>query len=197
MSKIAVILTQGFADWEYALIAGTGGPFFNMQVEFFAPEAEELTSQGGLTAIVLRTLDEIKGFQPNVIVVVGGTIWESEKAPDISSLLQSHHEKGVTVSGICGGTLALARAGLLNEVAHTSNNAVYLKQNVQHYTGEQNYCDSAVAISAGNVISAPGIAPVSFSAAVFEAAGLNADALQQFRAMLAAEHTQHTQELMS
>ena len=27
MKKIAVVLTQGFADWEYALIGGAGGHF--------------------------------------------------------------------------------------------------------------------------------------------------------------------------
>ena len=25
--KVAIVLTSGFADWEYALIAGVGGPF--------------------------------------------------------------------------------------------------------------------------------------------------------------------------
>ncbi|MGG9998799.1 DJ-1/PfpI family protein [Pseudovibrio ascidiaceicola] len=188
MTKIAVILTQGFADWEYALIAGTGGPFFGMQVEFFTPQAGEVKSQGGLAAIVSRRLDEIRAFEPSVIVVVGGTIWESEQAPDIADLLRAHHERGVAVAGICGGTLALARAGLLNEVSHTSNNAEFLQQNAQNYRGVAHYHPSASAISDRGVISAPGTAPVSFTAAVFEAAGLASDALQQFNAMLGAEH---------
>ena len=33
-----------------------------------------------------------------------------------------------SVAGICGGTLALARAGLLNDVAHTSNDLAFLEQ---------------------------------------------------------------------
>ncbi|KZK87582.1 putative protease YdeA [Pseudovibrio sp. Ad13] len=188
MTKIAVILTQGFADWEYALIAGTGGPFFGMQVEFFTPQVGEVKSQGGLAAIVSRKLDEIRTFEPSVIVVVGGTIWETEQAPDIADLLRAHHERGGAVAGICGGTLALARAGLLNEARHTSNNAEFLQQNAKNYKGAEHYQSSASTISDRGVISAPGTAPVSFAAAVLEAAGLATDALQQFKAMLGAEH---------
>ncbi|WP_299947115.1 DJ-1/PfpI family protein [uncultured Microbulbifer sp.] len=188
MTKIAVILTQGFADWEYALIAGTGGPFYGMQIEFFAPQAEQLVSQGGLTVVISRQLNEIDDFQPAIIVVVGGTLWETTQAPDITSLLSTHHKQGGTVAGICGGTLALAWAGIFNDADHTSNSAAFLKQHVQGYSGEKHYRESAAAVSDQGVISAPGTAPVSFTAAVFEAAGLPADTLMQFRAMLAAEH---------
>ncbi len=188
MTRIAVILTQGFADWEYALIAGTGGPFFGMQVEFFAPQAGEVKSQGGLPAIVSRRLEEIRAFEPAVIVVVGGTIWDTDKAPDIADLLRAHHQRDIPIAGICGGTLALARAGLLDEVAHTSNDLEFLQRNAKGYKGAVHFRPSPSAVADGGIISAPGTVPVSFAAAVFEAAGLEADALQQFKAMLSAEH---------
>ena len=47
MAKVAVLLTQGFADWEYALIGGTGGPFYGLDIQYFAPVAGEIRSQGG------------------------------------------------------------------------------------------------------------------------------------------------------
>ncbi|SDR21234.1 DJ-1/PfpI family protein [Pseudovibrio sp. Tun.PSC04-5.I4] len=188
MTKLAVILTQGFADWEYALVAGTGGPFFGFDVQFFAPHAGEVRSQGGLAAVVSNRLEEIAKFEPAVIVVVGGTIWETDEAPDIAELLKAQHANGGAVAGICGGTLALARAGLLNETAHTSNNAEFLTQNAKGYSGAEQYRDSAAAVSSDRIITAPGIAPVSFTAAIFENAGLNTEALQQFKSMLAAEH---------
>jgi hypothetical protein len=43
-------------------------------------------------------------------------------------------------------------------------------------------------VSAEGVITAAGVAPVSFAAEVFAAAGLPPDQVDQFRAMLAAEH---------
>ena len=59
MGKIAVVLTQGFADWEYALIGGTGGSFYGLDVQYFSPEVGLLQSQGGLTATVSQNLDEL------------------------------------------------------------------------------------------------------------------------------------------
>ncbi len=46
MGKVAVVLTQGFADWEYALLAGTGGPFYGFDIRYFAPEAGQVRSLG-------------------------------------------------------------------------------------------------------------------------------------------------------
>ncbi len=188
MSKVAIVLTQRFADWEYALIAGTGGSFYGLDVQYFAPEAGEICSQGGLVAIVLRNLDEISTWQPEALVVVGGEIWATDDAPDVGKILKAQHNDGGVVAGICGGTLALARTGLLNEIPHTSNDADFLDQNAAGYSGSEHYCESASAISRGRVITAPGTAPVSFTAAVFESIGLDQETVLQFKKMMAAEH---------
>ncbi|MEM8578928.1 MAG: DJ-1/PfpI family protein [Pseudomonadota bacterium] len=189
MSKIALLLTPGFADWEYAYIAGIGGPFYGLDVQFFALEPGDLTSQGGLAAHVTAAASEIEAFAPNVLAVIGGMIWDSAAAPDVSAPLKAQIAAGGTVAGICGGTLALARAGLLDEVAHTSNAADLLAEGVPAYAGAAHYVDSPRAIVAGQIITAPGTAAGSFAACIFTAAGLDADTTDQFRAMLAAEHT--------
>jgi putative intracellular protease/amidase len=189
MAKIAVVLTLGFADWEYALIGGTGGPFYGLDVQYFSSETGKITSQGGLTVIVSQGLDELTAWQPNVVVVVGGTAWETDNAPDISSLLNAQHARGVHIAGICGGTLALARAGLLDTESHTSNDAEFLKRNAANYSGKAHYQASAAALSSGRVITAPGTAPASFTAEVFKAAGVPTETVSQFREMMAAEHS--------
>lgn len=150
MPKIAMILTPGFADWEYAYIAGTDCPFYDMSVGFFAPTPGEVVSQGGLA---------------------------------------TQHERNCTVAGICGGTLALARAGLLDDVRHTSNAPSFLADNAPEYAGAPRYEARPAAIMDDHIITAPGTAATSFAAKVFEAAGLDAQAVQQFRAMTAAEHS--------
>ncbi|MEH6631473.1 MAG: DJ-1/PfpI family protein [Halopseudomonas aestusnigri] len=188
MTKIAIVLTQGFADWEYALIAGTGGPYYGLDVQFFSTEAGEVHSMGGLVAVVSQKLNEIATWSPDVIVVVGGTIWASEVAPDVGELLKAHHTNGGIVAGICGGTLALARAGLLNEIQHTSNDENFLNQNAEGYSGAERFCKSASAIIDNRVITAPGTAPVSFTAAILESSGLGEDTALQFKKMMAAEH---------
>lgn len=186
--KVALILTPGFADWEYAFIAGVGGPFYGLDVAFFAPQPGTLCSQGGLTAVVEKGVDEVADWHPSAIVVVGGTVWETAHAPDISVLLKEQLERGVTVAGICGGTLALARAGLLNDRAHTSNDADFLTRNAANYAGQSHFVASASAVVDSHVITAPGTAPVSFSARVFGALGVDEDTVRQFKAMMAAEH---------
>lgn len=189
MAKVAVILAQGFADWEYALIAGTGGPFFGLDVQFFTPETGEVCSQGGLVTVISQSIDDLSKWSPNIVVVIGSTIWTSEEAPDVSELLKTQHADGGVVAGICGGTVALARAGLLNETPHTSNEVNYLTENAQGYSGSDQYCVSASAVSGNRVITAPGTAPVSFTAAVFESIGLDKESVQQIRSMMAAEHS--------
>ncbi|MEZ7196942.1 DJ-1/PfpI family protein [Pseudodesulfovibrio karagichevae] len=188
MKKVAIILTQGFADWEYGLIAGAGGPFYGLNIRFFAPAAGEVRSMGGLSAIVAHGVEAVPEWAPGVIVVVGGTIWETEDAPVLDDLLLAHHSKGGIVAGICGGTLALARAGLLDDVRHTSNDADYLHRHAPGYTGSALFRPEPVAVTDNRVITAPGTAPVGFAAAIFESAGLDHDAAEAFRRMLAAEH---------
>lgn len=188
MAKIAVVLTEGFADWEYALIGGTGRPFYGFDVQYFAPEGGAVQSQGGLKAAVGQDMDDLATWQPDVVAVVGGMIWETAQAPDISDALIATRTRGATVAGICGGTLALARAGLLDDAAHTSNDADFLIQNATDYGGAANYMASASAVSSDGMITAAGTAPVSFAAAVFEAVGLPEETVAQFRQMMATEH---------
>jgi len=188
MSKVAVVLVQGFADWEYALIGGTGGPFYGLDIQYFTPVIGEIRSQGGLTTIVTQDLEALEKWKPDAIVVVGGMLWETSDAPDISSILKAQYARGAVVAGICGGTLALARAELLNDVHHTSNEPDFLSQNADGYEGAERYMSSPSAISEDRVITAPGTAPVSFTAAVFEGVGLDQRKVAQFKAMMAAEH---------
>ncbi|MEM8658847.1 MAG: DJ-1/PfpI family protein [Pseudomonadota bacterium] len=182
MPRVAVLLTPGFADWEYAPLAGAGRGYFDLDVGFFGPDPA--VSMGGLSATGLAPFEDVAAFKPDVIAVIGGTIWETDEAPDISTLLKT----GPTIAGICGGTLALARAGLLDTAPHTSNAADYLTAHAPAYAGSDAYLESAIAVTAPQLITASGTAPISFAAAVFDAAGVPSDQIAQFRAMMAAEH---------
>ncbi|MBK4993425.1 ThiJ/PfpI [Pseudomonas sp. S37] len=188
MARVALLLTPGFADWEYALIAGTGAPFYGLELDFFAPSPGQFRSQGGLAVTVDHDLLQCLAWQPDVVAVIGGLLWEGEQAPDLGSFLQACHTRGATLAGICGGTLALARAGLLDTVAHTSNNPQYLQQHAANYAGQARYQSTPAAVVAERIITAPGPAPVSFTCAVLQAAGVAQEAVGQFRSMLAAEH---------
>ena len=188
MARISLILTPGFADWEYAFIAGTASPFYGIDVRFFAPTTGQINSQGGLAVTIDSNLQQSLDWKPDVVAVIGGMVWESVEAPDIRDFLHASRSDGATIAGICGGTLALARAGLLDDIPHTSNSADFLQENAVSYEGHARYQNSRVAVVADRIITAPGPAPVSFTCAVFEGAGLSSEIISQFRSMLAAEH---------
>lgn len=187
MTKIALLLSPGFADWEYAFIAGTGGPFYGLSISFFATSPGKLTSQGGLVCDVPLGLEDLIQWNPDAVVIVGGMVWETDAAPDLRPVLQGQFQKGGAVAGICGGTLALARAGVLDDVSHTSNNAEFL-ESAENYQGRSHYLDSASAVETNRIVTAPGTAPISFTAEVFRLAGLDSDIVRQFREMMAQEH---------
>ncbi|SDX86176.1 DJ-1/PfpI family protein [Ruegeria halocynthiae] len=188
MAKVALVLTDDFADWEYAMIGGIGGSFYGLEVAYFSPTPGQLSSMGGMTVVVSNGLEELALWQPDVVAVIGGTVWDSEAAPDISDLLVTQYENGVPVGGICGGTLALARSGLLNAEPHTSNEGDFLIKNAVGYDGVSNYVQSKTAVSSDRVVTAPGTAPVSFAAAIFEVAGVPQETVSQFKDMITAEH---------
>jgi len=185
---VAILLTPGFADWEYALIAGAGRPFYGLEVRFFGVEAGPLASQGGLAATVPAGLAELERWRPGVVVLVGGTAWTGAGAPKLHDLPVRLHGQGTVLAGICGGTLGLARAGLLEDVRHTSNAPGFLAEHTPTYRGAAHYVESAAAVSDNRVITAPGTAPASFAAAIFASAGVREERVAQFRAMMAAEH---------
>src|SRR5207249_3047720 len=70
------------------------------------------------------------------------------------------------VAAICAATLAVGRAGLLNERRHTSNMRGYLERHVPEYEGQSHYVDS-LAVRDRHLITASGLGAVDFARAVF------------------------------
>ena len=135
MPRVGLILTPGFSDWEYAFIAGTASPYYGIDVRFFASATGQFRSQGGLAVTVDSSLQQCLDWKPDVVAVIGGMVWERAEAPDIRAFLHASRSSGATIAGIWGGTLALARASLLDTVPHTSNSADFLQQNAVGYKG--------------------------------------------------------------
>lgn len=87
-------------------------------------------------------------------------------------------DAGVPVAAICGATAGLARAGLLNDHAHTSAAPEYLA--ATGYTGGAHYRDSRAVID-GDLITAGPQSPVQFACAVLRRLGLaSEDVLQAY-----------------
>ena len=185
MLAITIILTEGFSDWEIATLGGVGRAFYDAEIHFSSPYGGPVSSVAGMT------IASTPVFQPpksGVVVVCGGPVWESNAAPDIADQLHTAYGNGCTVAGICGGTIALVRAKLLDHFRHTSNGAGYLQKFAPHYAGADYYVDQPFAVRDQSIITAPAPAPASFASEILIAAGLEEAAAKQMRAMLALEH---------
>lgn len=188
MTTIVTILTPGYADWETALLNAVARSFYGVETRFATPGGKPVTSSGGLHVTPDLAVEDIDVDAVDGLVVNGGSAWSQPDAPDIGRVLIAARDAGKAVAGICDATLALARAGLLDTVAHTSNSAENLAPT--GYRGASHYQDRPRAVVAGKIVTAPGTAPVSFMAGVMETLGLRDDNLDYYRGLHAAEHTQ-------
>lgn len=186
MTRLAVLFAQGFADWECAHPMSSGRAYFGFDIVVATPGGEQVISAGGIKVTPDISMEALVGADFDALVVCGGTIWRSEAAPDISALVGSFSREGKLIAGICDGVLALARTGYLNDREHTGNGAEALI--TEGYNGQAKYLEGPRAVRSEGLVTAAGVAPVSFMAEVFRALGFGGEELDFYLGMLAAEH---------
>ena len=186
MTTIVTILTEGYADWETALLNAAARSYFHIDTKFATPGGKPVTSSGGLRVTPDMAVEDIDVKAIDALVVNGGAAWSKPDAPDIGKVLAAARDAGKTVAGICDGTLALASAGLLDDVEHTSNSSDNLAPT--GYQGAAHYRDQPDAVVSGKIVTAPGTAPVSFMGGVLQTLGLRDENLNYYLGMYAAEH---------
>jgi putative intracellular protease/amidase len=187
MARALIVLTEGFADWECALLMAAGRAHLGLAVETASPDGGPLVSQGGLAVTPDRALAAADPARHDALVLCGGEAWTTPSAPDMATTLRAFAGAGRVVAGICAGTRPLAAAGLLDTRAHTSNAAHFLA-GVPAYGGAAHYRDGPRAVADAGVVTAPGTAPVSFAVAVLEALGFGSPDLTHYAGLFSAEH---------
>lgn len=159
------------ADWEPAFaIAGINHPLFENQscfrVKTVGITKEPVTTIGGITILPDITLDELEPSQSAMLILPGSDDWIEGKYTEVVIKAQAFLAAHVPVAAICGATVALARAGMLNSRLHTSNDLQYLKM-TSGYVGEQFY-QKELAVTDSNLITANGVAPLDFAYHIFK-----------------------------
>ncbi|MGE8451782.1 MAG: type 1 glutamine amidotransferase family protein [Pseudomonadales bacterium] len=188
MTRAITIICDNFADWETALINATGRGYYGFDCRYASPKGAIVTSMGGLRVTPDLTLEDIRLDEVDLLMVCGGTAWQSDQAPDVGDLLRAAQARNIVIAGICDGTRELARAGVLDAVKHTSNSAANLL--AVNYGGAAHYQDVPHAVADQRVITAPGSAPVSFMAQILGTLGINDDNLTYYLGLHVAEHQQ-------
>ncbi|WP_199636066.1 type 1 glutamine amidotransferase family protein [Serratia sp. PAMC26656] len=187
MTRAITLLTDNFSDWETALINSTCRGYYGFDTRFASPKATPIVSSGGMLITPQLSIEAINLDEVDLLIVCGGTAWQSGQAPDITALVAEAHRKSIVVAGICDGTRVLAQSGVLDNLRHTSNSAENLSQ--LNYAGAAYYQDVPYAVADQRVVTAPGTAPVSFMAAILGVFGFNDENLKAYLAMHAAEHS--------
>ena len=188
MTRAITILTENFADWETALINSTARLYYGFYTQFATPGGLPVTSSGGMLVTPQLALEEMVLDELDLLMVCGGSHWQSGKAPDLGPLLRAARDKNIVLAGICDGTRVLAQAGVLDTVRHTSNSADNLVQ--AGYAGAALYQDVPWAVADQRIVTAPGTAPVSFTREVLRSLGIDDDNLTAYLTMHGAEHGQ-------
>ncbi|CAI2932770.1 DJ-1/PfpI family protein [Aminobacter niigataensis] len=192
---IGVLFIEGYADWEYGMLAASAVEWFGARAIAISPHASPLTSIAGFRLDAARGANPAENKDLDAVAVIGSDGWAAKDAPDVSPLLKAVAARGGVIGGICAGTLALARAGLFEDVGHTSNGRDWILGHEPAYAGAANYRDVAHAVADNNIVSAPGSAPGTFAAAFLETLyPEQAGQIGEMRAMFAREHAMVARE---
>ena len=177
MKVIAIYATETMSDWEYAYLttqvaeAEAQVPD-RFKVLFVGESLEPVRSKGGIEIVPGLTLQDIQNRTDIAAFVVPGADTYFDGHEQLLETIKVLNENEVLLAAICGGTLAFARAGVLDHCEHTSNAQGFLAS--VNYANTQDYKEDDVVFD-GGVITASGLAPVSFTAAVLRAAGVYPD----------------------
>lgn len=157
------LVFDGFADYETALALTEIRRCGDYRVRTLAVSRAAVESMGGLYVLPDLTLAELDVERAALMIAPGGRAWERGEGEAMVAALRRVHAAGAPVAGICAGTLALARAGLLDRRRHTGNHAGYIDERVPGYAGADQYDANVLAVSDDGVTTASGVGAVEFA----------------------------------
>ena len=168
---VHVFVFDDLADWEMAYaVAGINNPQAQTvpgryRIRTVALHERPVVSMGGIRIVPDLVLERISPGDSAMLILPGGMPWAFGENTQAIDVARRFLDAGVPVAAICAATLALARAGLLDERRHTSNSADYLA--ASGYRGAALY-DDAPAVTDGDLITAPGTAAIDFARHIFQ-----------------------------
>ena len=166
--SIHVVVFDGFADWEPAHALAGLRRWGKRAVRVVGFASSPVISMGGLTVYPDVVLEDVEVDDVELLILPGGDMWERSTYPRpvLESLITRLVATETPIAAICGATLALGRARVLDERQHTSNMRDYLSVHVPEYSGGSHYVE-APAVRDRHVITASGLAPVDFAREIF------------------------------
>ena len=178
MITVYIYLLATLADWEIGSLTAelNSKRFFRpdapqLIVKTVAVSKEPVKTMGGLTIIPDFTIDEIEMTEKTVLILPGADTWADSQNFQIIQKASALLSNGGSVCAICGATVALANAGILNDRPHTSNGKFFLDMFCPDYKGQKFYIDQP-AVSDGNLITGSATGSLMWAKLIIEKLGL-------------------------
>lgn len=176
MRTLFLYIQDTLSDWEYGYVLAElhNGRFLKdsshrYDILFCGRTMAPVTTMGGIPIVPDTLIADIRPSAGDLLLLPGADTWlEPDHGPVIAKVREILDNGSATVASICGATLALADAGLLDTRPHTSNDLAALKMFCRNYHGEEFYRNEP-AVTDGGLITASGLAPVDFAYHIFRA----------------------------
>ena len=203
MMTVYVYVMDTLADWELGYVTAElySKRFFRADapeicVRTVGRTMEPIRTMGGLTVLPDCAVDDIAVDAQSVLLLPGGNTWDRPEQGAIISKASELLSAGATVCAICGATVALAGAGLLDDRPHTSNGEGFLDMMCPGYRGRRHYV-AAPSVADGNLITASGTAALLWAKQIIERLGVfRADTLEAWHAYFSTGEARYFFALM-
>ena len=161
--RIYTYLCDGWADWECGYVLAGLRRNLGCEVVIASPNGTPVVSIGGLRVAADLRFGAIEPSPDSGYLLIGSDDWLEFDCRTTAETITRGLELGCPVGTICGATAFAARAGLFQDREHTSNGFEFLKEHAGNYLGSQHYICSSSAVSRRNLVTASGLAPLTFS----------------------------------
>ena len=162
---VHLFVLDTMADWEpgfavaYIQSPGPGvAPKYRVKTVGFT--REPIRTQGGVTILPDLALADLRPADSALLLLPGAALWQEARVEPALNKAREFEQAGVLLAAICGATFGLARAGLLDNRRHTSNDPEYLASS--GYKGRSLYSRELVVEDRG-VVTASSVAALEFA----------------------------------
>lgn len=168
---VLLAVYDGLADWEIGYVtAGLNNPAFHKQpggyrVRTVAETVDAVTTMGGLRITPELTLDQADVAGAALLLLPGADSWLEGRNSGFVNAASARLANGSAVAAICGATVGMAGAGLLNDRAHTGNATEQLSI-ATAYTGHEHFRTARVVVDQG-LVTAGAASPLEFAREIF------------------------------
>jgi putative intracellular protease/amidase len=178
MRTVYLYLPETLADWEpgHVLAELHSGRYLRDPEQKFTivlcgRTMDPITTMGGICIAPEVLITDIQPGTDDLLVLPGADTWLDPVQEPVIAKVSDLLDHGTVVAAICGATLGLASAGLLDGRPHTSNDLAALKMFCPRYRGDRFYHNEP-AVTDRNLITASGLAPVDFAYHIFRKLGV-------------------------